>query len=102
MPNKVASVPVTVKLEKGVTAAGKSFAVIVLRAPEGNLEIRPTKADILHTFLTHPASGAIGAAVHAAKLEAEAKVTPGREVLSETAIGEDGAVQIAETEKPGE
>lgn len=82
------SVPVTVALEKGVTAkTGKSYPVFVLRTPSGNLQVSGIeRANVLHTLISHPKAGAIAAALGKRVLTATEQIAPGREVLDTETI----------------
>ena len=92
MPNPtegVGSVPVTVKLEKGVRkASGTSYPMFVLRTPQGTMAVTQRDVDVLHTLLAHPKVGAIGAALGRKIVECAgmAGLSSGRECLSEETV----------------
>lgn len=87
MPNEgAASVAVTVKLEKGNTAAGKTYPMFVIRVPEGIIAVRQGEVNALHTILAHPKVGAIAASLGRKIIEAAAKIPTGRVVVSEETI----------------
>lgn len=80
------SVPVTVKLEAGTTAAGKTYPVFVMRVPEGVISIRLPDVTAMHTILAHPKIGAIAASLGRKIIEAAEKIPSGRKVISEDTI----------------
>lgn len=77
------SVPVTVKLEKGSTAAGKPYPMFVIRCPEGVIAVRLGDVGALHTIMAHPKVHAIAAGLGRCIVDAASKIPSGRVVISE-------------------